>query len=211
MKKRWLFLLLAIDAVLIIAHILWGREIQLLNLDRERTPSSYYSGAKLVFISATAWVGFMIVTRRWEKALWGLFGFLFLELAFDEISELHENITYYLSVYIHPSQYFRSPTYMWLVFLSPFIVAGFALLVTFARYAARQTKTLQLAVYAGIAFLFTAVSLEFLSGILKLPSFTRWSPVFEEASEMLGATCIAFAIFSLVKELFEKKYQKKAT
>ncbi len=99
--KKFFFSLLAVNALLILLHVFFGARFDLFNLDRERTPGAYWSGLQLLAIAALSVGMVLLSSERVRRLLWGFFAFLFMSFGFDEISELHENITYYVSTYLH--------------------------------------------------------------------------------------------------------------
>ncbi len=209
--KRYFFFLLAIDSILLILHFVFGigLSFDLFHLDRERNIPSYYSGLKLISIAALAFCIFLLSPRK-ERLLWSVFTFIFIALSFDEISELHENVTYYaLKVLSLPlSGFFRSPTHNWLFLFSPFIIgilAFFFYSIRKVRDLSKATSRLLIVAFSLFAF---ALSLEFFGGIIRIPFYFRVLAAIEEYAEMVGATFAFVAILSVVHTRFTATYHR---
>ena len=98
MRKKIIIWLLIIDLLLVGLHLLWGDQIYIFNLDYELTIPAYYSGLKLVTIGGLMFLIFKLASKRRDKILYFFLSAFFTILAFDEISELHENLgEYFLS------------------------------------------------------------------------------------------------------------------
>jgi len=119
MPKKWLIRFLIIDLFLIGTHLLWGDQVDALNLDYERTIPAYYSGLKLVIISSLFFLIFKLASSKKEKITYFLLSAVFVMLAFDEISELHENLGEYFLGVFNNYNLFNQESFMWLVFLKP--------------------------------------------------------------------------------------------
>ncbi len=210
-QKRCLFLLLAIDSVLLILHFILGIgfSFDLFHLDRERNIPSYYSGLKLISIAALAFCTFLLSPRK-ERFLWGVFTIIFIALSFDEISELHENVTYYaLKVLSLPLPgFFRSPTHNWLFLFSPFIIGILAFFFYSIRKVRDLSKTTSRLLIAGFLFFALALSLEFFGGLIRIPFYFRTLAAVEEYAEMVGATFVLTALFIITYTRFIATYHR---
>lgn len=209
--RRLFFILLAVDLILIALHLIWGKQFDIFNLDGERTPAAYWSGAKLAAAAALAvGTGFLYRVKA-EQWPWLAFAFLFLMLAFDEISELHENITYYLIVYLPAAPIFRHPTYNWIIFLSPVIVASFVFLALFVRQMKRESKRISHLMISGLGLFLLAILAEFANGAKSIHISPPLLVVIEEASELMAVNLFLISIFLLGKEKFSSVYQKRGS
>ncbi len=210
MKKRIITIVFLANAILIALHFLFGERFDLFHLDRERTFAAYYSGLQLIAIAAGGVVLAWLSRERFLKYGWTLFSLLFLFLGFDEISELHENITYYALTYgaslpISTLLPFRSPTYNWLLIFAPLIILAIAF---FTVWAVRiRHARIQKHFFIGTALFVAAIALELVSG------FVRFSPiplfVIEEASELFGATFFLMSVWEYALMLFFQQFERK--
>ncbi|MBI4272763.1 hypothetical protein HY621_02845 [Candidatus Uhrbacteria bacterium] len=207
--RRVLFTLLFLDTLFVVLHLLFGRHLDLLNLDRERNFPTYYSGLKLIL---NGWLAFTLVFLRGrsEKAVWIGFAALFTYLSFDEISELHENIAYYSMKVLHflpLAGLFRAPTHAWLFLFSPFIFgAGIFFFASIKRLEVLSKAKKYL--YFGFAFFIMALCLEFIGGIITVRAYFKLAAVFEEYSEMIGATFMVASLFLVTGSSFFGSYHR---
>ncbi len=211
MKRKFIFTIFGIDVLLILLHIFFGAQFDLFNLDRERTPGAYWSGAQLIAVAAFA-VGMVLLssTRR-RRLLWGIFGFLFMGFGFDEISELHENITYYVSTYLHIPipMFFRSTTYNWLIILSPLIIFAFVFLIFFLKTLQQENMLSRKLLLGGVFFFMLAMGFEFVNGLDASQQFYNALVVLEESSELFGESLVLLGMLRIASDHFDLQYQKR--
>jgi len=208
MHKKWLFRFLIIDLLLVGAHLLWGDQVYILNLDNERTIPAYYSGLKLVVISTLFFLTAQLITRKKEKITYLLLSAFFIMLSFDEISELHENLgEYFLGIFNNYS-FFQQDSFMWLVFLSPLIISVLGLLSYFL-YSIRGQKAFYLALIGLLAFV-SVLGLEFLGGMVihNKPLIYQWTIVFEEFMEKVGASFFIAAGLYIFQDKFRHTHKR---
>jgi hypothetical protein len=207
MPQKWLIRFLIIDLLLVGAHLLWGEQIYVLNLDYERTIPAYYSGLKLVIISSLFFLIFKLTSFKKEKITYFLLSAFFVMLAFDEISELHENLGEYFLGVFNNYNLFNQESFMWLIFLSPLIVFVLALLGYFL-YLIRSRFAFRFVLFGLIAFCLVIIT-EFVGGLVihEHQDFYKWTIVFEELMEKVGASFFIAATLSLFIEKFSQKFQ----
>lgn len=208
--RRLFFSLVAIDLFLIALHLILGSKFDIFNLDGERNPAAYWSGTKLIAIAAIAAFNGFILRTKIEQLPNFAFAFLFLMLGFDEISELHENITYYLIVYLPASPIFRHPTYNWIIFLSPAILASFIFLSLFVRQMRRESKKITYMMIGGLCLYVVAIMAEFTNGAISIDSSNQALVIFEEASELMATNLFLISAYLLTRKKFLSIYQKIA-
>lgn len=210
-EKRIFFTLIAADTILLALHFAFGvgASLDLFHLDRERNIPSYYSGLQLICIAALAFLSLLLSARK-ERRVWGLFTFIFIALSFDEISELHENVTYYINkaLSIPVSDFFRSPTHNWLFLFSPIIVAILIFFFRSVRKMQQISKTAQRFLIIAFILFFSALSLEFIGGIIRTPIYFRILAAIEEYIEMVGATFALTALLTIVHTRFTASYHR---
>lgn len=209
MKMKHLIILLALDLFFVLLHIFFGSQFDLFNLDRERTPAAFFSAIQFIGSAYAAATLYVILRGRREKILFSCLSLLFAFMAFDEISELHENIAYYLIQYAPSFSFFGSKTAMWLIFLSPLIVSSFILIAIAIRKIARHALHLGFLLLSGTLFFGLALSLEFFGNSNGFQSLLPLLIPLEEAFELIGGTLFLFALASYAKEIFSTLYQKK--
>lgn len=210
-EKRIFFTLIAIDTALLILHFILGLGISLdlFHLDRERNIPSYYSGLKLISVAALAF-SLALLSARKEQRMWGFFAFIFIALSFDEISELHENVTYYAlkALSLPLPGFFRSPTHNWLFLFSPFIVGVLIFFFKSIRAMRDLQKTARNLFISAFVLFFIALLLEFFGGIIRIPFYFRILAAVEEYIEMIGATCALSALFIIAQSRFISLYHR---
>lgn len=213
MKPRSLFFFcVTLDIVLIILHILLSSSFSIFNLQYERTIPAYYSGLKLVVLAALSFcIALLVKKNKCDTFLWVGISTVFIFLAFDEISELHENITYYLLKYITPLEMFKLPTRMWVVFYLPFIAGGIGFFLTIAKKVLQEGKFFFYNILGGLLLFCNALVMELLDGmgiasVGMIPLF-----MIEELSEMIGASIFLFTLLLLFIKLFHERYSLKNT
>lgn len=208
---RIFFFLLMLDTLFVVLHIFLSPYTDLFHLDRERNFPSYYSGLKL-FVAAVFAAGvFFLSSRKSERAFWAVLAVVFVGLAFDDLTELHENIAYY-ALYVKNLPFipglFRSPTHNWLFIFAPF----FGVFGVYCLYAIVRlrfiTGVARRLFFGGIAFLALALFLEFFGGIVRVPAYYKVLSVMEEFIEMIGATYLAVAFFLIARERFHSYYHR---
>ncbi len=207
MSKKWLIRLLLLDLLLVIAHIIWGDKVYILNLDYERTIPAYYSGLKLVFIAAVSFFIFnFLANKRKEKPVWLLLSLFFVILAFDEISELHENLGDFFLELTNNLNIFQQASFMWLIFLSPIII-GVLVLLFYFLHSLRGQKSFPYILTGIIAFMLV-IAAEFFGGMIikSQPNIYQGVIIFEEFMEKVGASFFVAGLLLIFNQRFEKKF-----
>lgn len=211
MNKKIFYYLLSFDLFLILLHVLWGESIYIFNLDYERTIPAYYSGLKLIGVSVLAFLTFSLIKMKGggirDRVIWFLLGSFFVILAFDEISELHENLGNYFLKLSNNFNIFQQDSFMWLIFLSP-IILGVLFLLFYFLFLIRKQKAF-IYVLLGIISFFLVLVFEFLGGMI-IKSHENWYQiiiVIEEALEKIGATLFFVALLDIFKKDFFERYK----
>ena len=209
MPRKFFLSLVGINILFILLHIFWGSRFDLFNLDRERTPAAYWSGLQLLAVAGLA-VGMLLLSSiRWRQILWSIFAFLFMGFGFDEISELHENITYYVSRYLNipiPS-FFRSTTYNWLIILSPLIIFAFVFLFSFVRTLVRERGGKMLGI--GILLFLAAILVELGNGLDASLQFYKVLVVLEESLELFGESLALWGLLRIARDHFDRQFLRR--
>ncbi|MBI4268296.1 hypothetical protein HY627_00490 [Candidatus Uhrbacteria bacterium] len=208
MKKTFIIWLLAIDLFFVVLHLFFGANYDIFNLDRERTPAALWSSFQLVGCAFALAVIFFPQRQSVQKIAWGAATLLFTLLSFDEISELHENVAYYLVKYFQPFPFLRSGTPMWIVFLSPLILASLSLLALIIKKLFQYRRSLGWLASSGCLFFLCALTLEFVGGIKSLYAYLPLFVVLEEGSELVAGSLFFFSFATYAKECFSASYRR---
>ncbi|MDP3836831.1 MAG: hypothetical protein Q8Q67_01905 [bacterium] len=208
MNRKWLYRLLILDLILVGAHLLWGDQYYILNLDNERTIPAYYSGLKLVFIAGLSFTIFALLSKAKEKWLWLLVSMFFVILAFDEISELHENLGIYFLGLFDNYNFFEQASFMWVVYLSPIII-GVLVLLIYLLYSQRKTKSFPY-ILVGIICFALVIAFEYIGGMIIRSHHDVYQAtiVLEEAMEKIGASFFLFGMWNIFNSRFKVAFIK---
>ncbi len=208
--KRLFWTLVTIDSLWIVLHLLLGSRLALFHLEGERTFPAFWSGWQLLAVGYLGVAMLMLLwqSERSERPLWMLWSGLFTYLGFDEISELHENITYYFNKAFKLISVFEHPTFNWLLLLSPFILFALIFFVVFLRYWIKQRRRVGVWFAAGVVCFVAALSLELFGAMIyKLPIYRQWGIyIVEEFLEMLGASIFLSTLSCVFRERFNALY-----
>lgn len=211
--RKIFWTLICVDVFFVILHLLFGERFDLFHLDRERNFVAYYSGTQLIAIAGLGIVSTLLSRGRAMRTGWIVVALIFFGLGFDEISELHENITYYVLAYgaglIEGVSFFRSPTYNWLVILLPFIIVSLLFLFIFSRTVKKLNIRAHRWFLASICLFVAALLLEFVGGFINPFEGPFKLYVFEELTEMVAASAMVRALLVFTYESFQSQYIKR--
>lgn len=201
MSKKMFLWCLGINVLFVVLHVFFGARVDLLNLDRERTPAAIFSALQLIASGYALVTIFFLSGTRSKKILWASLGFMFVFLGLDEVSELHENAAYYLVTYFPPPPFFQSGTPMWIIFLSPLIIGIFILLVFATREICANSRRAGRMLIGALVLVICALTLEFLGGVATLNTVLPLFVIAEEGAELAAGTLFlyAFSIFAREK------------
>ena len=139
-------LLVLFDMVLVLLHLMFGREFSTFNLDMEQNVPTLYQSGKLIIAGV---ILLLILFRRigtvkliWFKVPLSL---LLIALGIDELMQIHENVyrLFEFSEWLHPSRVVDLSTRMgyrsslWILYYLPVIV----ILVFWGGYWFRHFQT----------------------------------------------------------------------
>lgn len=92
---NFLPVLFVIDALLILAHFVWGYTIQEFNLDKESNLPTWFAGFQLILLALASFVCFLeerLQDPRSRRAVWAIVSVIFLYMSFDELTVFHEGV-----------------------------------------------------------------------------------------------------------------------
>lgn len=202
MSKRMLLWCLGIDLLFVVLHVLFGARVDLLNLDRERTPAAIFSALQFIASGYALFTVYFLSGTRSKKILWASLGLLFVLLGLDEVAELHENVAYYLATYVPPLPFFQSGTPMWIIFLSPLIIGVFVLLVFTVREIRANSHRAGRMLMGALVLAVCALVLEFLGGMAALNPLLPLFVVLEESAELAMGTLFLYAFSVFAREKY---------
>jgi len=162
---------------------------------------------KLVFIAAISFFIFNFLTdKKREKPVWLLLSLFFVILAFDEISELHENLSDFILELVNNVNIFQQASFMWLIFLSPIIIGVLVLLFYFLS-SLRGQKSFPYILSGIIAFMLV-IAAEFFGGLIikSQPDIYQMVIIFEEFMEKVGASFFIAGLLLIFDQRFRKKF-----
>ena len=161
-------ILISADLILIILHLLWMERISLINLEEEQNFATWYSSTKLLLIGIFSIVAYLIETpdlgaklRLKHRKLWLVMAVIFIGLSADETGTIHERLARYLMSHDF-GQGIRQAiiggdatkdAFLWVIFLSPLIIASLILFLMFFYTRMRHIKGLSPLIISG-SFLF---------------------------------------------------------
>jgi tetratricopeptide (TPR) repeat protein len=194
---------LAIDGLLVVAHIAWGAH-SYWNLDKEHNLPSWYSGMQLGLLALAAFD-----CRDSERALhravfpgswaWSVLGVAFLYLSLDEVTVIHEGVLRNeVRDWLPPQSLWISLLPWQIVFGPPLGLLALVMLSLFATRFGRHRRLLVPAL-AGLLCWGLAVLAEGLAKpIFMARGAYRSEVALEEGLELLGATLLlaAFARYA---------------
>lgn len=211
--RRTFLVFLGLDILFVILHIFLSPHTDLFNLDRERNFPSYYSGLKLFVVAVLASAVFTLSSKKSTRVFWAISSAVFIFLALDDLTELHENIAYY-ALYVKHLPFipglFRSPTHNWIFLFAPFFIAFGAFVLHSIIRLNVITGIARRLFFGGMIFFALALFLEFFGGIIRVPSFYKFLSVIEELFEMIGATYVTVSFFLVAKEQFSSLYHRRS-
>jgi len=231
---RWTIGVLAsVDLILIFLHLVWGERISLINLEEEQNFATWYSSTKLLLIGILSIAAYIIETPelgaklglKYQK-LWLIMAVIFIGLSADEAATIHERLSRYLMSYdfghtIRQAVLGGDATkdaFVWVIFLSPLIVASFILFLIFFYTRMRHGKGLYHLIISGSFLFFLSPILE--ATIYLTPPLARWQEAeirryllltsIEESAELVGSTLFLIALVFFIQFLLKSRSKAPA-
>lgn len=210
-KKRRLVTLTGVLGLIVILFGLMNGlfpNTQLWDLDSEKSLATVYSGFLLMM---TGWIAAFIFYQEKKipirsSWLWIPFIFIFMYLALDEVTSIHENLGSGKQVEkIYGSQ--PIPKLEWLQLYIPFIVAAVGFFIYFAIRKFRRHTKASIVLALAISCYIIAIGCE--AGMLlhnfRGTSIYHLEVVLEESAEMLGTLLFMLSFMLYAKRLERRK------
>lgn len=209
--KLTLKLLLTLDVVLVIIHLLYGREFQFFHLDYENNLPTTYQSSKLVIFGIIFFLSSLsgIIKKELQSFMIPLSVFIIF-LGMDEYFQIHENIyrIFEFFPWLHPSKIvdasmklgYRSS--LWLLYYLPGIILFFFWSGYWLRYFQAKMRNNFYTILISSLCLFTVLLAEVLSSTGTYSDSTYFILVtFEEFAEMIFATTLIYIGNRVIKSV----------
>jgi tetratricopeptide (TPR) repeat protein len=201
-----LLAIIAIEALLVAAHALLP-DAKLVDLDLEFTLPAWFSALQLALVGIAALFAFECERRLGHErprlhATWLLVAAGFLYLATDEMLALHERALTTAVRHALPADSLFQAVLPWQLVFAPGIVGAFVVIAALLYSRLAALPELRRLGLAGLALYSASFVFEGAAKPLFIPAgLYRLEVALEEASEMLGATCLllAFAGYALAR------------
>jgi hypothetical protein len=182
-----------------------GHGFPLFDLDGEENFPSFFSANLLLF--AAILLGFVALlhskTQKGYAFHWFFLSLIFVFLALDEFTEIHERINFWLKPVTHTSGL------LYAVWIIPYGVFGIVLLFAYFKFLMNlPRKTAIRFVVAGVIYVTGALVMEALGERLSEKRLEgtfafNASVVIEEVLEMIGSILFIYALLSYIASDFE--------
>jgi len=188
--------LVAVAMVLVILHIINDARYNFWNLDREEGVATLVAAVLLALNVIAVSVYRKKAATKADRWKWLLVGILFALLAFDELSEMHSWIPLYLyHLFGGEGDTIGGGFVIWVIVLSPFIVAVVVSLVCF--FFGVLGRKSQLWALAALLCWCLVLVLEGLGGNSNIPWLYRVAV--EEFLEMFGSTLFLISFLTQLR------------
>lgn len=222
-----LAIVLALDFLMVILHLAFGRNHAFFNLDLEQNLPTIYQGVKLIFISTLIFSNLYIlifsINRESIKSnlIWLPLYAMFLFLGVDELSQFHESFTFrvvssgsepieeYMSFFDRLD--FTSAT--WLIIYIPLFIGFGIYTYAFFRTLVKRYKKEAVFLLVGVLFFLLVPILEYVNTSAEFWGTDRYESlmILEETCEMIGATFfLNFCWVMLRKQNFKISFSDTA-
>lgn len=215
--RRWLraspAALLAADGLLVLAHALWSRRCDLLDVHADVSLPGWFVGAQLLMMAVLAWWFALDARgpRRRERAtLWLASALGFAGLSLEKTLQLHQRASRAvlqtdLGAVIRQGALggdAMKDAYGWVIVLLPLMLAMLYFLIVFCRDEFRHERATRWWWFAGLALAVCHPLLE--TDIYWLPPMHEWTPhvlrlyaalsLVRRAAEMAAVSCLLIAL-----------------
>ena len=191
--KSVIGIIFSLDVLIVILHIVFGKDNAILNLDGENNLPATYSFLKLVVVGIIAFVIFFTngnkCLRKWSKSLlWIPFGSLFIYLGFDELFTIHEKTIGYLEPSLLVGLgWFSNHVFYWVPLFLPLIILAIAMFYLLIKNLLEDFSLPRKLFIAGTVSFFMVIVSEFVGGFLE-GGMGYAVMTLEESFEIFGAS-----------------------
>lgn len=208
-RYRLLFILLAIDVALALAHLFLRQKLGFFNLDKEGSLKAVYSGLQLLTTGGVASLIAFLLSRARQRTslrwLWGIVAAGFFYLGLDEMMVIHERIGFVLNRWTGLTGYWGE-SFNWLIYFSPLIAFAFLAYFFLFRVVWKEDRRVAWGVLAG-TFLFAAsIALEAVGGRMLATAQYQTLVILEESAQLIGESLFLVAFLHLLQITFNKFY-----
>lgn len=199
-RNRLFFVLLSIDFLILLLHVLFGREQQIFHLDFEQNLPTFYQSLKLLSFGCIffllGWSKHVVPNLRAFIIPLSLF---MVVLGFDELLQIHENIYRVFEFFdvLHPSKVVEASmrvgyqSSLWILYYIPFIAIFVFWSGYWLKYFQSKSKNIAWIMSVSSLSLFTVLMTEILSSTGSYSQETYfWLITLEETAEMLLASTL---------------------
>lgn len=207
-KYKLLFLFLAFDALLILAHIFLRKHLGFFNLDKERSLKATYSGFQLLASGGAAAMIAYLLEEKVKRWLWGVASAGFFYLALDEMMTIHERIGFVLNRWTGLMGYWGE-SFNWLIYFIPLIALGILVLFLLMRTVWRSDRRFGMLLGCGVDFLIVSLVFEYVGGKLLGSPWYQSLVVLEESAQLIGESFFLVGIMFFLQKTFNTVYTLK--
>lgn len=204
-------LLVAVDVLIIVAHIFLKNWLGFFDLDKEGGLKSVFSAFQLLMSGGMAGgIALLLSKLKASKpfiTLWFLLMLLFFYLALDDLAMIHERIGFVLNHLTNWHGMYES--FNWLIYFSPFILFGAVSLLLGIRSLAHWNKNTQWLSICGLVGFILTLLIEYIGGALLkngIISLYHLSIIVEESTLLLGESFFLVALAVGFSTLFSKTF-----
>lgn len=209
--KQIFYYLLAIILVMLVFSILSSiikvlniengvvKIFHLFNFDGESNLPTYYSGITLLFSSLMLFIIAIKFKNTDQYYYWLGLSLIFVFISFDELSQIHERISFLLQNLLHTSGILF---FAWII---PYSLLLFIVGVLYIKFLFRLPKeTLKLFIISTLIFIGGVLSLEMVEGYFADlygydTIFHHVATTLEELLEMIGVAVFIYALLDYIK------------
>ena len=217
MKYKLLVLILLLDLLMVVFHLLWGRDQPFFHLDYEQNLPTIYQGTKLILTSTLIFthifilLNFNIGINLKRNLIWIPFYLIFLFIGVDELSQFHESFsTRVVSIGSEPIEDyvsffdkfdFTSATWL-LIYIPAFLIFSGYIYVLVKSLITNYKKESLLLIIGALFFLAVPI-LELVNTSKEFWGTDTYEGlmIMEETAEMVGATFFLYFSWIVLRKI----------
>lgn len=204
--KKIILAVLIIDILIIILHLIWGRQSVFFDLDSERNLPTVYSGLKLIAVGALSFIVYFIISDK-KSWLWYILGLMFVYAGLDEMLELHERAADYVAQQeLINLGWYDNQVFYWPLIFAPLIIGFLIFLVYFIKYFFPRAAVSRNLFIGGLVCFVAVIFFEVTGGFLThLPDVYFAMITLEESFEFFAVTMFLSGILYYINSPFFRK------